>query len=215
VTDQDPEARIAAYLESLTGVRHPELVAMETRARESGFPIIGPAVGQFCLVVARLIGARRIFEMGSGYGYSTAWFARAVAESGDGRGEVHHVVWDEALSREARERLGRMGYGGLIRYHVGEATEVLGAQTGDLDLVFLDIDKRGYPGALPVIASHLRPGGVLLVDNALWHGRIFDPSDETPDTDGVRHITEMLTGSSDWDVTLVPIRDGVLLARRR
>lgn len=70
---------------------------MEAYAREAHFPIIGPTAGQFCYLMARAIGARRIFEMGSGFGYSTAWFARAVKENGGGT--VFHVVWDEALTR--------------------------------------------------------------------------------------------------------------------
>jgi caffeoyl-CoA O-methyltransferase len=88
-----------AVQDHLTGLipeRPPVLQSMEREAEETGFPIIGPAAGYQCYQLARLIGARRVFEMGSGYGYSTAWFARAVAENGGG--EVHHVVWDQQLS---------------------------------------------------------------------------------------------------------------------
>src|SRR4051812_43158849 len=90
---------VSEYLEKLVPKRHSELARMERQARRTGFPIIGPAVGQLCYLLARAIGARRIFELGSGFGYSTAWFARAVKENGGG--EVHHVVWDDGLSREA------------------------------------------------------------------------------------------------------------------
>jgi caffeoyl-CoA O-methyltransferase len=185
---------------------------MERRAAESDFPIIGPAAGQFCYLVARLIGARRVFELGSGFGYSTAWFARAVEENGGG--EVHHTVWDEALSREARERLARLGYAGLVRYHVGEAVGILREAGGPFDLIFNDIDKHMYPGSLPVIAETLRPGGVLLIDNMLWHGRIHDPADTSPDTEGVREFTRRITTDPGWTVSLIPIRDGLILARK-
>ena len=106
---------VGASLESLVPARHPELLAMEAYARERDFPIIGPVVGHLCYQVARMIGARRVFELGSGFGYSTAFFARAVEENGGG--VVHHVVWDEALSTQARSQLEAMGYGGLITYH--------------------------------------------------------------------------------------------------
>ncbi|MGQ0571570.1 MAG: O-methyltransferase, partial [Armatimonadota bacterium] len=96
------------YLDSLVPARPAEMQAMEAYAREHAFPIIGPGAGYFCYMVARMLGARRIFEMGSGYGYSTAWFARAVQENGGG--EVYHVVWDEDLSRRARGHLGKLGY---------------------------------------------------------------------------------------------------------
>ncbi|MGH2627245.1 MAG: O-methyltransferase [Anaerolineales bacterium] len=204
--------QVSEYLESLVPQRHPELRAMEERARRTDFPIIGPVAGRFCYLVAKLIGARRIFELGSGFGYSTAWFARAVSEHGSG--EVHHVVWDAVLSREARERLARMGFAGLVRYHVGEAVETLRQIDGPFDLIFNDIDKRGYPDAFPVIAQKLRAGGVLIVDNLLWSGRIFDPADSSPDTEGVRAFTRVVFDDPGWTATIVPIRDGLLLARK-
>ena len=100
-----PEVR--EYLDSLVPPRAAEVQAMEDYARQEGFPIVGPASGQLCYQVARMIGARQVFELGSGYGYSTYWFARAVRENGGGT--VHHVVWDEALSRQARGHLQRLG----------------------------------------------------------------------------------------------------------
>lgn len=204
---------VAKHLEALVPERPPELAEMEAYARERGFPIIGPAAGQFCYLLARLTGARRVFELGSGFGYSTAWFARAVVENGGG--EVHHVVWDEDLSRRARESLDRLGYGETVVYHVAEAVEALRAGEAGYDLVFNDIDKEGYPGSLPVIAQKLRSGGVLIVDNALWGGRIFDAADRSPATEGVRALTREITADPAWTVSLAPIRDGLLVARRR
>src|SRR5256885_6926512 len=93
----DPQ--LSAYLDGLVPERHPELRAMEQYAAEHDFPIVGPACAHVCYQVARMIGARRVFELGSGYGYSTAFFARAVKENGGG--DVHHVVWDEALPARA------------------------------------------------------------------------------------------------------------------
>src|ERR1700719_1708039 len=91
------------HLDALIPPRPPELQAMEAYATAHRFPIIGPACGHLCYQVARMIGARRVFEMGSGYGYSTAFFARAVMENGGGA--VHHVVWDQDLSSRARAHL--------------------------------------------------------------------------------------------------------------
>jgi caffeoyl-CoA O-methyltransferase len=91
----DPQ--VHTYLDSLVPPRPTEMAAMEAHAAETDFPIIGPAAGYFCYLTARMTGARTVFELGSGFGYSTAWFARAVTENGGGT--VHHVVWDAALSR--------------------------------------------------------------------------------------------------------------------
>ncbi|HXF81660.1 MAG TPA: O-methyltransferase [bacterium] len=204
---------LSRYLEDLVPPRPPELAAMETQGRQVGFPIIGPAAGQFCYLIARLMGARRIFEMGSGYGYSTAWFARAVQENGGG--VVYHVVWDEALSRRARGHLHRLGLDDVVQYHVGEAVQTLAQTPGPFDLIFNDIDKAGYPASLPVMAERLRPGGLLIIDNALWGGRIFDPADRSPATEGVRQLTRALAADPAWTTSLVPVRDGLLLAYRR
>lgn len=198
------------YIDSLVPSRSPEMQTMETNAEKIDFPIVGPASGYLCYQVARMIGAKRIFELGSGFGYSTAWFARAVTENGGG--EVYHVVWDEELSREARTHLAALGYDGIIHYHVGEAVQTLRQTAGPFDLIFNDINKEAYPESLPVIAEKLRPGGVLIVDNMLWHGRIFDGKDNTPATKGIRKLTGMLTRSPDWIASLVPVRDGVIVA---
>lgn len=204
---------VSAHLDQLVPPRPPELVEMEAHAAETGFPIIGPAAGHYCYVMARLTGARRVFEMGSGFGYSTAWFARAVRENGGG--EVHHVVWDDALSARARRWLALLGYQDTVRYHVGEAVQALRESEGGYDLVFNDIDKQDYPASLPVIASKLRSGGMLIVDNLLWNGRIFDEADQSPATRGVRELTREITTDPEWLATVVPIRDGLLVARRR
>ena len=206
--------QLGSYLDALVPARHPELASMEQWAREHRFPIVGPASGNLCYLVARMIGARQVYELGSGYGYSTAWFCRAVRENGGGA--VHHVVWDEELSHRARGHLAALGYADLVRYHVGEAVQALTAEDdASFDLIFNDIDKDGYPEALPVIAAKLRPGGVLIIDNMLLRGRVFDAEASGADLDGVREFTRLITGDDAWITTLVPIRDGLIVARRR
>jgi predicted O-methyltransferase YrrM len=204
---------IERYLESLVPARPAELTAMEQRARAVRFPIIGPAAGQLCYLLARLTGARRVFEMGSGFGYSTAWFARAVHENGGGT--VYHVVWDETLSQEARGHLTALGLSEVVAYEVGEAISVLRRTDGPFDVIFNDIDKEGYPASLPVIAEKLRPGGLLVTDNMIWGGRIFDRNDRTASTEGVRAFTRLVASDDRWISSLIPIRDGLLLAVRR
>jgi len=205
-------APVALYLEALVPKRHSELARMERAARKTHFPIIGPAVGQLCYLLARAIGARRVFELGSGFGYSTAWFARAVRESGGG--VVHHVVWDEDLSTKAKGHLAAMGLDDVVRYTVGEAVDVLKKTEGIFDVMFCDIDKHGYPAALPIMEGKLRSGGLLIVDNMLWSGRIFDASDKSKDTEGIRKFTRLVFKSPQWAASIVPIRDGVLVARK-
>jgi predicted O-methyltransferase YrrM len=206
-------AQVQTYLDDLVPPRPAEMQAMESDARRTDFPIIGPASGHLCYLIARMIGARRVFELGSGYGYSTAWFAQAVKENGGG--VVHHVVWDEGLSQKARGHLQTLGLGDVVQFHVNEAVQTLQETAGPFDLIFNDIDKHGYPASLPVIAQKLRPGGVLVIDNMLWSGQIFDTNDQSPDTQGVREFTQRITTDPAWIASLVPLRDGLIVAYKR
>ena len=213
MADQIDYAAVQDYLTSLVPPREPEMQAMEKYGSRTNFPIIGPAAGYMCYLITRLIGAQSVFEMGSGYGYSTAWFARAVTENGGG--VVHHVVWDQKLSDMAAEHLAKLGYTGIIEYHVGEAVARLNEVAGPFDVIFCDIEKRDYPGALPVIKSKLRPAGILIIDNIIWHGRVFDQGDTSADTQGVREFTRLITHDSDWIVSVLPVRDGVMVAYKK
>lgn len=201
------------YLASLVPPREPEMQKMEEYAEEHGFPIIGPVCGYYCYQLARMIGAKSVFEMGSGYGYSTAWFAKAVRENGGG--VVHHTVWDEKLSQMAVSHLARLGYGDLVKYHIAEAVEMLRSTDGPFDIIFSDIDKEGYPNSLPVIKEKLRSGGVLIVDNMLWHGQILDPNDHEKSTEAIRRFTQDITTDPDWIVSLAPLRDGMIVAYKK
>jgi caffeoyl-CoA O-methyltransferase len=204
---------LAAYLEGLIPPRPPVLQEMEAYAQRTRFPIVGPAVGQLFYLLTRLGRARRVFELGSGYGYSTAWFAMGVRDNGGG--EVFHVVWDEDLSRSAREYLRRMGLAELVRFRVSEAVEELRRTDGQFDVVFSDIEKEGYPASLPVIKRHLAPGGLMLADNMFWRGRVLDPSCTDAETRGVREFTRDVFADPEFVSTIVPLRDGVLVARKR
>lgn len=204
---------VQEYLTSLVPAREPELQRMEEYAEQHNFPIIGPVCGYYCYQLARLISARSIFELGSGYGYSTAWFAKAVRENGGGI--VHHTVWDQDLSKRAREHLSALGSADLVEFHVAEAVTSLRQAQGPFDIIFNDIDKEGYPGSLSVIKEKLRHGGILIIDNMLWHGQIFDANDHEKSTEAIRRFTRDITTDLDWIVSLFPARDGMIVACKR
>lgn len=205
--------QVQKYLHSLVPERPREMQEMEAYAKKEGFPAIGPVCGYLCYQLARMLNARRVFELGSGYGYSTAWFARAVQENGGG--EVFHVVWDEELSNKARAHLENLGYGGIVTYRVSEAVQALKETQGPFDIIFNDIDKEGYPNSLPVIKEKLRSGGILIIDNMLWDGRVLDKKNEEESTVAIREFTKQIVGDPDWIVTLVPIRDGMVIGYKR
>jgi caffeoyl-CoA O-methyltransferase len=204
--------QVQEHLLGLTQHHDPVLLRMEEEARRDRFPIIGAPAGQYCYMLARAIGARRIFELGSGYGYSTLWFAKAVRENGGG--EVHHTVWDDGLHQRARANVAEAGYQDVVRFHLGEAVEGLRNTEGPFDILFNDIDKHGYPASLPVMKEKLRVGGLIIIDNMLWHGAIFDESRQDEDTRGVREVTRMFQEDKDFAFQLIPIRDGLITALR-
>lgn len=219
MSDSFDYQQVQNYLASLVPPRPGEMQAMEHYAHEHDFPIIGPVAGHYCYQVTRLAGARTVFEMGSGYGYSTAWFARAVeencAEQPGSSGAVHHVVWDQGLSDMARLHLKNLKLDQNVQFHVAEAVETLKSRSETFDLIFCDITKDSYPAALEVINTKTHPGSVLIIDNMLWYARIFDAADQTPDTVGVREFTRLISQSPDWIISLAPLRDGLIVAYKK
>lgn len=201
------------YLTSLVPPREPELQKMEEIAEKNKFPIIGPVCGYYCYQLARMIKAKSVFELGSGYGYSTAWFAKAVKENGGG--VVHHTVWDEDLSKRAVSHLSALGRADVVEFHIAEAVETLRQTPGPFDIIFNDIDKEAYPDSLPVTKEKLRSGGILIIDNMLWSGRIFDPNNHDKSTEAIRRFTRDITSDLDWIVSLIPARDGMIVAYKK
>ena len=205
--------KVQNYLTSLVPPRETEMQEMEAYAEKHDFPIIGASCGYYCYQLARMLNAKSIFELGSGYGYSTARFAKAVIENGGG--VVHHTVWDEDLSRRAQGHLSKLGRDDVVQYHIAEAVETLRQTEGPFDIIFNDIDKEGYPDSLPVIKAKLRQGGILIIDNMLWSGRPFDPKNREKSTEAIRRFTRDITTDSDWIVSLTPMRDGMIVAYKK
>jgi caffeoyl-CoA O-methyltransferase len=205
---------VERYLRGLFDEDHPVAAAMEARAREHDFPIVGRVVGVTLEVLARAIGARRVFEMGSGYGYSAYWFGRAVGEDG----EVHMTEGDPENQRLALEYLERAGLAARVRSHVGDALELIDEVEGEFDAVFCDIDKAGYPAAWAKARERIRVGGLYLCDNVLWSGRVAQdhPEDDVHPgwTEAIRAHNTAVASDDRFRSTIVPTRDGVMVALR-
>ncbi len=208
--------KIERYLSNLVVPRtdDPVLKAMEARAKESGFPIVGRLVGKFLHQMALLIGARRVFEFGSGYGYSAFWFAQAVGPEG----EVICTDTDPANRDLAKGYLHRAGLWDRVRFQVGLAQEVFQATEGEFDLCYNDVDKGDYPAVWRLARDRIRPGGLYIADNALWYGRVAveDPVDVVPGwTEAIREHNRLIFEDPEFETCINPIRDGVLVAWRK
>ena len=205
------ESRTAGYLRDLARHDDPILLEMEALAAEKDFPIVGPECGRVLFQVARMTGAKRVFEMGSGYGYSTLWFARALPA--DGR--VVHTDGDAANIEKAREFLRRAGVVDRVVFEHGDAREVLRRTPGEFDVIFCDIDKEQYPGAYELMRTRVRVGGAILIHNTLWDGRVADPAiTDEKTTVGVREYVRRMWADPAFVSSLLPMDDGLGLSVR-
>jgi caffeoyl-CoA O-methyltransferase len=208
------DPRIETYMEGRLGrFDEPVLLEMEAHADERAFPIVGRTVGVMLEVLARSVGARRVMELGSGFGYSAYWHARAVGPEG----EVHLTDGDPENEVKAADYLKRAGLADRVRFHVGDAVEELGRLDGEFDLIFNDIDKDGYPDAWRAASERIRDGGLYVCDNVLWYGRVAakDPDDARPHyTEAVLEHNRLVAEDERYLSTLVPTRDGVMVAIR-
>ena len=201
---------ILHYLDSLTPPRDSTLQQMERIAAEKRFPIIGPLVGRLLFQLALLTRARRIFELGSGYGYSAIWFAKGLQPGGriictDGSGE------NAAL---AARFFKQADIEGLVDYRTGDALSLLAEEPGSFDIILNDVDKHEYPEVFRQAVPRLKRGGLLITDNTLWQGRVVG-DDDALSTVGVRAFNRLAFQSKEVLTTLIPLRDGVALSIKR
>jgi predicted O-methyltransferase YrrM len=199
------------YIKELLPERDPVILEMEREAASRDVPIVGPAVATLLATLARAVAARQVFELGSAIGYSTAFFAQAVGPEGK-------VFYTDGSSKNAEKALGyltRLGLAGRVEILVGDAVTKMKETPGLFDVVFIDIDKHGYPEALEAAAPRVRTGGFLLADNVLWSGRVVDAGERDAATEGIREFNRRLFARGDFESVIVPLRDGVAIARKR
>ncbi|HVP38555.1 MAG TPA: O-methyltransferase [Candidatus Saccharimonadales bacterium] len=205
------EPRVGAYLERLAQHDHSVLREMEALAAASDFPIVGPECGRLLHQLARMSAARRVFEMGSGFGYSTLWFAAALPPGG----RVVHTDGDPENSRRAHEFLTRAGLADRVQFETGDAREILARTPGEFDVIFIDIDKEQYPDAYALARDRVRVGGVVAIHNALWSGRVADPAvTGEPATQGVREYLRRMWADPAFVSSLLPLDDGMAVSVR-
>jgi predicted O-methyltransferase YrrM len=207
--------KIEEYLRGLLGGDEDDvLLEMETLAEERDFPIVGRLVGVTLELLARAIGARRVLEMGSGYGYSAYWFSRAVGPGG----EVHMTEGDASNQEKALDYLGRAGVADRVHSHVGNALDIIEELPGEFDVIFCDIDKGDYPTAWTKARERIRVGGLYLCDNVLWSGRVAEdkPTDDVRPgwTEAIKEHNAAIVADPRYIQTVIPTRDGVMVALR-
>ena len=206
------------YLLSVS-LREPDLLLKlreETAADPAANMQISPEQGQFMGLLARLMGARRCLEIGVFTGYSSLAIALALPD--DGRIVACDV--SEKWTSVARRYWAAAGVAHKIDLRLATAMDTLdrliaAGAAGTFDFAFIDADKENYVGYYERALQLLRSGGLVVADNTLWSGRVADPENAEADTVALRHFNELLHADSRVDLSLVPIGDGLSLARKR
>ncbi len=198
---------IETYLKELSPVEDPIIEEMETLAEELDFPIIGSLVGKFLYQITKISKAKKIFELGSGFGYSAYWFSKAL----ENEGYVFCTEISEDNHKIALNFLKKSEYFNNIKFEVGDGLSILKQQKENFDIILNDIDKEYYPDVIEIAAKKLSPGGLLITDNMLWFGRVLS-NDKTPSTIGVKKFTEIILSRKDFITTIIPIRDGISIS---
>jgi len=212
------EEALYAYLQAKQPPEHVELQQLRevTRTMPRGRMQIAPEQGHFLAVLARLIGARRTLEIGTFTGYSA--LAMALALPADGR-IVACDVSDEWVGI-GRPFWQRAGVADKIDVRIGPAIETIGqlereGAAGSFDLAFIDADKENMDGYYEGALRLVKPGGLVILDNMLQGGRVIDPDNNDLRTHVVRDLNSKIAADERVDRVLVPIGDGMTLARRR
>ena len=211
------DAALHRYLLEVSVREEPAARALReyTAALPEAVMQISPEQGQFLRLLLRLMNAERALEVGTFTGYSALCMARAVGA----RGRVVCLDRSEEWTAVAREYWARAGVDGRIELRLGDARESLerlraeGA-AGRFDFAFLDADKENYAAYYELLLELVRPGGVIAVDNTLWSGRVADPAAREPETAAIRAFNAALAADDRALLSLVPIGDGLTLARK-
>ncbi|WP_267642753.1 O-methyltransferase [Haloarchaeobius amylolyticus] len=196
------------------------LEAMTARAERDGFPTVGPEVGRALALCTRLSGARSVLELGSGFGYSAYWVARALPP--DGR--IVLTERDGALLADARAYFERGDLADRATFEQGDALDIAEARTDTFDLVVLDHDTADYVAGFEAARDLVAPGGAILVDNVAVYGDVLTPDGllatldgEEPPNDRTRVVAEFLTHlrqDDAFETYLLPVGEGLAVATR-
>jgi caffeoyl-CoA O-methyltransferase len=207
---------IATYIAEHTAQPDEVLTALQARTAELGRVAgmqIGADQGALLTLLTRLVGARQAVEVGTFTGYSSICIARGLAPGG----RLLCCDVSEEYTSIAREAWAQAGLDDVIELRLAPAIETLRALPDDatIDLAFIDADKEGYADYYEELLTRVRPGGVLLVDNTLWSGRVVDEAADDASTVAIRAFNDMVAADERVESYLLPVGDGVTLIRKR
>ena len=213
---------VSESIEGLARAVGPEpddvLVEMNEYGEEIGFPTVGPEVGGVLRLLARIVGAEKIFEFGSGFGYSGYWFASALPDDG----EIVLTEHDADELELAREYFERGGISHLAEFEGGDAMEIVDEYDGPFDVVLIDHQKERYAEAFEIVRDRVSPGGLVITDNIVATNEDFSAdvlallSDAAVSADslhqhapGIAEYLETVDADPDFETVLIPLGEGI------
>jgi predicted O-methyltransferase YrrM len=204
---------IADYLGQLRRLPHPHLALIEEDGRARGLPIVDTATGALLHSLVRASGARRVLEIGTAIGYSTAWMATALPADG----MLITVEREADRAEAARRHVDAAGVGGRVSVLMGDADRYLHKVAGPFDLIFQDGDKGQYAAMLDRLVALLAPRGILVTDNALWDGEVVPgfvtpPQRDPADTAAIADYNRRLANDPRLYTSFLPVGDGVAVS---
>lgn len=205
---------IEAYCEAHTSPEPPHLAAVAERTRREvrgAQMMVGQLEGHFLAFLVHMIRPAHVLEIGTFTGYSALAMAAALPPGG----RITTLDLDPKHVALAREHIAASPYADRIEVIEGPAIESLTSLPGPFDLVFIDADKAGYRAYYEDVLPKLSPHGVIAVDNVLWSGRVVDETAEDHDTEAIRTFNDYVAGDERVVCAMLPVRDGVLLVRRK
>ena len=187
----------------------PELLQQLTRETYQKIlqPIMlsGPYQGRVLSIISKLIRPKTILELGTFTGYATLCLAEGLQKNG----EIHTIDVNEELLDFQRKYFDKSDYGKQIHQHLGNAIDIIPTIDKTFDLVFIDADKPNYINYFHLIIEKLNPGGIILSDNVLWHGKVIEPLDDKDvSTKAILDYNTLLKTDDRIETVLLPIRDG-------
>ncbi len=205
------DERLEGYVAQLFAVEDPVLARVRARHAEAGLPAIhiSPEEGKLLLVLLSAIGAATVLELGALGGYSGIWLARALPSPP--RGRLTTIEKDPRHAALARQAYAEAGLQDRVRLIEGAALAVLPTLLPGFDAVFVDADKEPLADYFEWSVRLLRPGGLLLCDNAFFHGAVVDPADHSATAEGVRAFNRLAATDPRVVATVIPIRDGLVV----
>ena len=202
---------IEKYLEGFRVDRDSVQIEMEDKADKEDFPIIGPDVGNLLYIMAKISNTRTVLELGSGFGYSAYFFAKAIPDNG----RIVCTDMDPDNKNLAEGNFLRGGFKSKLEYIVGDALKIGAELNEQFDIVYNDIDKEYYPQTIDIAYKRLRSGGMFITDNTLWSGKVTSKSTLDEPTYGVVEFNNRLKEDDRFEFMILPIRDGLTIAVKK